>query len=230
MYSVLMNKRGTVVGREWCGSTIVILATFSVIPSSVVLELKEEQLGRKRKGHALNAEQRVVDQLFELPTPERFQRAEGNFTQTGATRSSRRYQMKDDNLGRLVIRKTITEQQFAALQRYAIHWYSAGLAGALSSFDLDRIRAMNPASMGGLARSERELTHKRIYHDARLAIGADVAYVADMVACHDYPLAAAAVVLGYASPYRGRLKAGELLAQAGDRLDQFWQSRDKGKY
>jgi hypothetical protein len=187
-------------------------------------------LGRKRKGHALNAEQCVVDQLFELPTPERFQHAEGNFTQTGTTRSQRRYQMKDDNLGRLVIRKTITEQQFAALQRYAVHWYSAGLAGSLSSFDLDRIRAMNPAAMGGLARNERELTHKRIYHDARLAIGADVAYIADMVACHDYPLAAAAVVLGYASPYRGRLKAGELLAQAGDRLDQFWQSRDKGKY
>ena len=182
-------------------------------------------MGRKRKGNV--AEKLIIDQLFELPTPERFQRAEGNFTQTGTTRSQRRYQMKDDNLGRLVIRKIISEQQFAALQRYAVHWYSAGLAGSLSSFDLDRIRAMNPAAMGGLARSERELTHKRIYHDARLAIGSDVAYIADMVACHDYPLAAAAVVLGYASPYRGRLKAGELLAQAGDRLDQFWQSRDK---
>jgi len=182
-------------------------------------------MGRKRKGNA--AEKLIIDQLFELPTPERFQRAEGNFTQTGATRSQRRYQMKDDNLGRLVIRKTITEQQFAALQRYAIHWYSAGLAGALSSFDLDRIRAMNPASMGGLARSERELTHKRIYHDARLAIGADVAYIADMVACHDYPLAAAAVVLGYASPYRGRTRAGELLAEAGNRLDEFWRQIDR---
>ena len=190
-------------------------------------------MGRKRKGNAAvraDGEKLIIDQLFQLPTPERFQRAEGNFTQTGTTRSQRRYQMKDDNLGRLVIRKIITEQQFAALQRYAIHWYSAGLAGALSSFDLDRIRAMNPASMGGLARSERELTHKRIYHDARLAIGADVAYVADMVACHDYPLAAAAVVLGYASPYRGRTRAGELLAEAGNRLDAFWQQIDRKRH
>ena len=51
--------------------------------------------------------------------------------------------------------------------------------------------------------------------------------ISDMVACHDYPLAAAAVVLGYASPYRGRTRAGELLAEAGNRLDEFWRQIDR---
>jgi len=133
----------------------------------------------------------------------------------------------DDNLGRLVLRKLLTQQQFSALQRYAVHWYLGGFAGALSSFDLDRIRAINPGAIGGLARSERELTHKKIYRDAKLSIGEQPAYVAEMVACHDYPLAAAGVILGYASPYRGRQHAGELLAEAGNRLEQFWQVIDK---
>src|SRR6516225_301392 len=86
---------------------------FSDQPSPAKKNLGLIKMGRKRKGNV--AEKILIDQLFELPTPERFQRAEGNFTQTGTTRSQRRYQMKDDNLGRLVIRKTITEQQFAAL-------------------------------------------------------------------------------------------------------------------
>src|SRR5215472_13633475 len=187
-------------------------------------------MGRKRKGKPIG-ELAIVDQLMaEQPTPERLTQAQGFFTQTGNARSNRRYQMQDDNLGRLVIRKTIDQNQYRALQRYALHWYAGGLAGTLSSFDLDRIRALNPAAMGGLARSERELDHKRLYQDAKMAIGHHPAYVADMVACHDYPLAAAGVVLGYASPYRGRLRAGELLAEAGDRLDRFWQDVDRRRH
>jgi len=164
---------------------------------------------------------------IEMPTVQRLSRAEGYFQQTGATRATRRYVMMDDNLSRLILRKQLSQEQYVALQRYALHWYAGGLAGALTTFDLDRIRAMNPTAMGGLARSERELTHKRIYRDARLAIGEEPAYVADMVACHDYPLHAAGVVMGYASPSRGREKARELLGLAGERLNAFWIASDK---
>ena len=181
-------------------------------------------MGRKRKAKPIPS---VAELAAEIPTNERLARAAGYYVQTGATRRNRRYVMMDDNLGRLVFRKQLSQQQYVALQRYALHWYAGGLAGALSSFDLDRIRAMNPSGMGGLARNERELTHKKIYRDARLSIGEEPAYVADMVACHDYPLHAAGVALGFASPSRGRERAGEQLKLAGERLDAFWRVIDK---
>jgi hypothetical protein len=188
-------------------------------------------MGRKRKGR--DAENKLVDQLnqFQGPTPQRLNHATQAGTkcylETGQARANRRYTMMDDNLGRLVLRKQLTETQFSALQRYAIHWYLGGLAGSLGSFDMDRIRAANPAALGGLARSESELHHRKIYQSARAEIGGWRAYIADMVACNDYPLAAAGIVLGYASPYRGRARAGEMLQDAGSRLEHFWNKFDK---
>jgi hypothetical protein len=182
--------------------------------------------GRKRKGK-VNPRVGIGTEVFETPTSERLKRAEGYYTQAGPSRVRRRFVMMDDNLGRLVMHRQLTQQQFSALQRYAVHWYLAGFAGALASFDLDRICAMTPGGSGGLARSERQLTHQRIYRDAKLSLGHEHASVADMVACHDYPLVAAGAALGFASPFRGRLKARELLAEAGSRLDRFWQIIDK---
>jgi len=138
--------------------------------------------------------------------------------------------MMDDNLGRLALQKLITEQQYKALQRYAVHWYAGGMAGALSSFDLDRIRAINPGVLGGLARNERELTHKRLYQDARLSIGAERARIADHVACYDGSLVSAGTLLGYASPFRGRQAAARILIEAADWLDRFWQVIDRERY
>jgi hypothetical protein len=183
-------------------------------------------MGRKRKAKPIPS---LADFAGEMPTDQRLAQADGHYVQTGQTRRTRRFVMMDDNLGRLALRRQLTDLQYEALKRYAYHWYLGGFAGALSTFDLDRVRAFHPASMAGLARSERELHHKKIYRDAKLSIGEQPAYVADMVACHDYPLHAAGVVLGYASPYRGRQKAAELLAEAGNRLDGFWTSQDKRK-
>jgi hypothetical protein len=184
-------------------------------------------MGRKRKAKPIPS---LVEFMGEVPTDQRLAQAAGYYRESGTTRRARRYVMLDDNLSRLLLRKQLSQEQYVALQRYALHWYAGGLAGSLSSFDLDRIRAMNPSGMGGLARNERELMHKKIYRDARLAIGEEPAYVADMVACHDYPLHAAGVVMGYASPHRGREKARELLALAGGRLDAFWQASDKRRF
>ena len=163
---------------------------------------------------------------IETPTDERLARAAGYVLTHGRGRQ-KRHTMMDDNLGRLVLKKILSQDQYVALQRYALHWYHAGLAGVLSSFDLNRVRTLSAGLVYGLVGSERTIMHKRWYYDARLAIGETQAYVADMVACHDYPLHAAGVVLGYASEHRGRDAARQLLAEAGSRLHQFWLELDK---
>jgi len=176
-------------------------------------------MGRKRRG-------KPVSLVMEGPTSDRLKRSEGYFTPGGEGRN-RRFTMMDDNLGRLLLRKNISQQQYSALQRYAVHWYAAGFAGALSTFDLDRIRAANPSAMGGLARNEKELNHKQIYRSARIAIGEEPAHVADLVACRDYPLMTVGALMGFASQSRGRARAGQLLLEAADQLDGFWQRFDR---
>ena len=176
-------------------------------------------MGRKRKG-------KVTPLTIEGPTSDRLRRSEGHFTERGTGRE-RRFHMLDDNLSRLFTQKVISQDQLFALQRYAVHWYAAGFAGALTTFDLQRIRAVNPAAMGGLARNEKELNHKRIYYTARQAMTEQPAQVADLVACNDHPLMTVGSMLGYASRGKGRAAAGQLLTEAADQLGDFWRKFDK---
>ena len=118
--------------------------------------------GRKRKGK-VKLEAGVITEAFETPTSERLKRAEGYYTQAGPSRARRRFVMMDDNLGRLVLHRQLTQQQFSALQRYAVHWYLAGFAGALASFDLDRIRAMAPGGFGLKAAIQSSVTRRLVY-------------------------------------------------------------------
>jgi hypothetical protein len=60
-----------------------------------------------------------------------------------------------------------------------------------------------------------------------MAIGEEPAHVADLVACRDYPLMTVGALMGFASQSRGRTRAGQLLNEAANLLDDFWQRFDK---
>jgi hypothetical protein len=126
------------------------------------------------------------------------------------------------------MRRNISAEEYSALKKYALHWLAGGLQGHLGSVDLNRILAFDPGSMSGLAKSEAQADHRKLYHQARDRIGIRPALVADHVACFDTPLAVVGNILGYRSRWHGKVKAIEILSDAGYRLGQFWQELAKG--
>jgi hypothetical protein len=162
------------------------------------------------------------------PTAERLRHAGEFWTVAGRSRSSRKITMLDDALGRAWMRQKISGEEYSALRKYALHWLAGGLQGHLNSVDLNRVLAFDPARMTGLAKTEAQADHRRLYHLARDGLGYRPAFVADQVACFDTRLSAVGVMLGYRSPFRGRSKATELLAEAGCRLAKFWADIAKG--
>jgi hypothetical protein len=159
------------------------------------------------------------------PTSERVKRADGFFDITGRGRSNLRFSFLDDALGRAWKRQQVTGEEYQALRKYSLHWLAGGLAGHIGSVDLNRVLAFNPSAMTGLAKTEKQVEHRRRYREARASIGIRPALVADHVACFDSSMTEVALALGYRSPSRGREKAVELLSEAGYRLVRFWDER-----
>jgi hypothetical protein len=135
--------------------------------------------------------------------------------------------MLDDALGRAWVRSVISAQEYSALRRYALHWVAAGLQGALASCDLNRIYSFDPSTMHGLCKTEAQLEHKRTYYACQDHLGFRPSYVATQVACFGRGLQETGESMGYASPYRARKAAGELLSDAGFRLTEFFERMSK---
>ncbi|MEH2525833.1 MULTISPECIES: hypothetical protein [unclassified Bradyrhizobium] len=162
------------------------------------------------------------------PTIERIARAGAFFTVAGRSRSARKITMLDDALGRAWMRRNISAEEYSALKKYALHWLAGGLQGHLGSVDLNRILAFDPGSMSGLAKTERQADHRRLYWAAHDQLGARPAFVADHIACMDSSVPQVAAMLGYRSPSRGRAKVIEILSDAGFRLMKFWDDIARG--
>jgi hypothetical protein len=170
------------------------------------------------------------------PTTERIRQAGGwspdrlqFFTAAGQSKSSRRFTMLDDQLGRAWVRRFISAEEYSGLKKYALHWLAGGLQGHLGSVDLNRILAFDPSSMNGLAKTERQAEHRALYWLAHEHIGTNPAFVADHVACFDTSVSDVGHLLGYQSPYRGREKVREYLSDAGYRLAKLWDDLAKGR-
>jgi hypothetical protein len=146
----------------------------------------------------------------------------------GKSKSSRRYTMRDDALGQALMRQNISGEEYSGLKKYALHWLAGGLQGHLGSVDLNRILAFDPGAMSGLAKTERQAEHKRLYWLAREHIGKRPGDVADLIACYDVPVPQVAHIFGYRSPYHGRVRVLEILSDAGYRLCKLWDDLAKG--
>lgn len=162
------------------------------------------------------------------PTAERIRHAGEFFTIAGRSRSNRRINMLDDALGRAWMRHFISGEEYSALKKYALHWLAGGLQGHLGSVDLNRILAFDPGSMTGLCKTEAQAEHRARYWSAHEHLGTRPAFVADHIACFDSPVSTVAMMLGYASPCRGRERVRQILCDAGYRLVKFWDDAHSG--
>lgn len=164
----------------------------------------------------------VVYQAIEGPTRERL-RAAGEFYEVGDDKAGhKKWTMQDSPLARLKARRAIDPKEYAALMKYAHHWYHAGLSPGVGSVDLNRVFSSDPSNSSGMAKSEGQAHHRSQWRKAREVLGHRPGIIVDNVVCCEWPLAVAGHSIGYDSPYRARQAAAEILRDAGYRLAKMW--------
>lgn len=156
------------------------------------------------------------------PTSERISKAEGHFTVGDDQQGGKIHTMRDDPLGRMFARASITGAEYAALQKYHHHWYHAGLEMGMGSMDLNRVFASDPGSMSGMAKTEGQAHHRQQWRAARAALGHRVGVVVDNVVCAGHTLETAGFSIGWRSKPQAIAAATEMMREAGYRLAALW--------
>lgn len=158
---------------------------------------------------------------FRGPTDERLCLAAGAFDEGNDKFGNKTYTMRETPLDKMRPDR-ISGPEYAALQKFKIHWYHAGLEPSCGSVDLNRIFASDPSNFSGMAKSERQYFHRQMYREAVQEIGMRASLIVERVVCAEMPLSEAGEALGFASPYRARMAAADYLRDAGHRLARLW--------
>jgi hypothetical protein len=154
-----------------------------------------------------------------MPTQERLKHAQGAFQIGGDKRSGKIFRMFDTPLQRIFSEQKISELQYEALRQLHAHWFLGQLAGMPRSFDLNHISG----NWNGSTASERELIHRQMFEMGWKMLENLEQKIVNIVVLTEQPLVEAGQMLGYRSPYRGRVAALEILRQAADRLVAAWR-------
>lgn len=136
------------------------------------------------------------------PTPERLQKALGDFVIGGDERTKRIYQFRDTPLYRLysdwLSKDKSGEAQeqlgkeYLVLLRYRDHWYYAGLEPHVGSIDLNRVSGSGEPH--GMPKSERQAYHRLVYRQAVRELGINLSRIVEHIACAELPASECALV------------------------------------
>lgn len=167
------------------------------------------------------------------PTPERFAQAQGEFVVGDDKQGTKIYHFTDTPLYRLYKRlrqanksdqeaKQLTAEH-VALMKYRMHWYHAGLESSVGSVDLNRVHSSDPSSMSGMAKSERQVSHRQMYRKAgemlMRAMGQQAGHAAivllDNFVCYEHSRGIASGLSAYLFRKRVRQAAAHLAAHWG---------------
>jgi hypothetical protein len=152
------------------------------------------------------------------PTPERLRRA-GSDVERGDTGQ---ITMRDSPLERAFARRVITQEQYAAGQKYRHHWYHAGLSDPLTSLDLARVFATDFGAFSGMARTEQQVFHRQRYREAVQAVGKIGSHVLDWTVCRELAFEQVGNSLGWNSRAQAYAAAVERMKTALDQLCGLW--------
>jgi Domain of unknown function (DUF6456) len=152
------------------------------------------------------------------PTAERMRRAGAHFERGDTGQIT----MRDSPLERLRARNVITQEQYAAAQKYRHHWYHAGLSDPLGSRDLHHVAATDFWNFTGIPKSEQQLFHRQRYREAVQAAGKLGSHVLDWSVCREVELERVGNTLGWSSRPQAYAAAVERLKMALDELCRLW--------
>jgi hypothetical protein len=153
-----------------------------------------------------------------LPTKERLRKAGSDFERGHTGQIT----MRDSPLERSFGRGVITQEQYAAGQKYRHHWYHAGLAGTLGSIDLERVFAADLAGFSGMAKTDNQVFHRQSYREATQAIGKIGSHVLESAVCREIVLEQVGYTLGWSSRPQAYAAAVERMKSALDGLCKLW--------
>jgi len=156
------------------------------------------------------------------PTPERLVKTDGFYVVGDDKQGAKIITIRDTPLDRMFNRNAIGGSEYAALQKYKHHFHHAGLEPSLGSLDLDRVFSSDPGSMSGMAKTERQVHHRRQYREARALLGHRPGIVVDNVVCFELALEAAGYSIGWTNKPQAIAAATEMLRDAGYRLARLW--------
>jgi len=152
------------------------------------------------------------------PTPERIRRAGTDFERGDTGQIT----MRDSPLERVLARNVITQEQYAAGQKYRHHWYHAGLNDPIGSIDLARVSGTDLSAFSGMAKTENQLFHRQRYREAVQAIGKIGSHVLDWAVCRETALEQIGYSLGWTSRPQAYAAAAERAKTALDELCRLW--------
>jgi hypothetical protein len=174
-----------------------------------------------------------VRSIFDGPTAERLQKAQGAFTIGDDKQGTRIYHFHDSTLDRLYSRlarqakgrgeEDGIRQEYAALLKYRVHWHNGGLEPSIGSVDLNRIFASDPASMSGMPKSERQAFHRQMYRKAVEELGWKERILLENVVCAEQELKIAGWSIGrFVTRRDAREGAQKILRECARRLAKLW--------
>jgi hypothetical protein len=119
-------------------------------------------------------------------------------------------------LDRLKALQQISQAQYEALRLLHLHWFLGCLAPQLRAVDLERTPGSGAGPIDALA-------HQEDYYRGMRRLTPIERSVATTLALSEFGLTSAGAMLGYQSPYRGRMAALKILQSAADRLIEAWR-------
>jgi len=110
------------------------------------------------------------------PTAERIAKSQGEYVVGDDQQGTKVYHFHDTPLARLYKRLSAADKsdsnrkqltaEHVALMKYRHHWYHAGLEASVGSVDPNRVFSSDPSNFSGMAKSERQVSHRQMYRRA----------------------------------------------------------------
>lgn len=160
------------------------------------------------------------------PTAERIAMGQGDHVVGDDQQGTKVYHFHDTPLARLYKRlakadksdgerKQLTSEH-VALMKYRHHWHHAGLEATCGSVDPNRIFAADPSNFSGMAKSERQVSHRQVYRRAVQVVGHESSVLLDNFVCYEWDRGIASGMSYY--------KFRKAIREAGARLATYWNT------
>jgi hypothetical protein len=163
-----------------------------------------------------------------VPTPERLAKSGRHFHVGEGTRV---YQFCDAPLDRIysrLLKSNRTEHdllrmEYAALQKFRLHWHRAGKESTTASVDLNGIFASDPSHRQGMPMAESQVHHNKQWRSAREFLGHKPQIVVENIVCAETSLEMAGWAIGsFTSRTSARDGAERILRESARKLAKLW--------
>lgn len=154
------------------------------------------------------------------PTNERLAKSAGHWEVPEGRGALPVMRMRDCPLDKALRIGLIGQSSHKAGEKYRHHWFHAGLAGTMTSPDMDGV--FSNGSKDFLPKSENQIFHRQKFAQAGIEVGNRTNLVLCDAICNELELFEIGKKLGYASEAPARAAATELFVFGLDRLAKLW--------